>query len=38
MWYRDVQRVCDGVPVVLLGNKAESDARKVRPKHVSKLN
>eukprot|EP00759_Apiculatamorpha_spiralis_P005188 PhF_6_TR13168/c0_g1_i2/m.20767/K07936/RAN; GTP-binding nuclear protein Ran len=34
-WYREVTRVCEGIPVVLCGNKVDIVDRKVKPKHVT---
>ena len=35
-WYRDLVRVCEGIPVVLVGNKIdEGKERKVQPKHIT---
>merc|ERR1712054_264296 len=34
-WYRDLVRVCEGVPVVLCGNKVDEKDRKVKPKQIT---
>ena len=34
-WYRDLVRVCEGIPVVLVGNKIDEKERKVQPKHIT---
>ncbi|KAL7471093.1 hypothetical protein ACHAXS_011392 [Conticribra weissflogii] len=34
-WYKDVIRVCPGIPFVLLGNKADSKDRKVKSNQMS---
>ena len=33
-WYRDIVRVCEGIPMVLCGNKVDEKDRKVTPKHI----
>lgn len=33
-WYKDLVRVCDCIPIVLVGNKADVVDRKVKPKHI----
>ena len=33
-WYKDVCRICKNVPVVLVGNKVESNCRKVETKDI----
>jgi len=33
-WYRDITRICEGIPIVLTGNKVEMKDRKVRPKQI----
>jgi len=33
-WYRDLMRVCDNIPVVLVGNKADVKERAVKPKQI----
>ena len=34
-WYKDVYRICKNVPVVLVGNKVESNCRKVETKDIT---
>jgi len=34
-WYRDINRVCPGVPIVLCGNKVDIKNREVKPKQIS---
>jgi len=34
-WWRDLTRVCEGIPVVLCGNKIEIKDRKVKPKQIT---
>lgn len=34
-WYRDIQRICKNIPVVLCGNKVDKQERAVKPKSVS---
>lgn len=33
-WYRDVTRVCENIPIVLVGSKADAIDRRVKPKQV----
>jgi len=33
-WYRDIVRVCDSIPMVLVGNKVDLDDRKVKEKQI----
>jgi len=33
-WYKDLTRVCEGIPIVLCGNKVDIKDRKVRPGQV----
>jgi GTP-binding nuclear protein Ran len=33
-WHKDLTRVCDNIPIVLIGNKVDSKDRKVKPKDV----
>jgi len=33
-WYKDLTRVCENIPVVLVGNKIDSKDRKVKPKDI----
>eukprot|EP00759_Apiculatamorpha_spiralis_P028299 PhF_6_TR30765/c0_g1_i3/m.45314/K07936/RAN; GTP-binding nuclear protein Ran len=35
LWYRELMRVCDGIPIVLCGNKVDDLDRKIRPKVVT---
>ncbi|KNH05149.1 GTP-binding nuclear protein rtb2 [Perkinsela sp. CCAP 1560/4] len=34
-WYRDITRVCDNIPMVLLGNKVDSIDRQVKAKQIT---
>jgi hypothetical protein len=34
-WYRDVTRVCENIPIVLVGNKIDCVDRKVKPRHIT---
>eukprot|EP00698_Gefionella_okellyi_P017100 TRINITY_DN4959_c0_g1_i1.p2 TRINITY_DN4959_c0_g1~~TRINITY_DN4959_c0_g1_i1.p2 ORF type:complete len:217 (+),score=49.84 TRINITY_DN4959_c0_g1_i1:97-747(+) len=34
-WYRDIERVCGNIPVVLVGNKVDVKDRKVLLKHIT---
>jgi GTP-binding nuclear protein Ran len=34
-WHRDLVRVCDGIPIVLTGNKVDVKDRKVKPKQIT---
>jgi len=34
-WHRDINRVCDGVPICLVGNKCEVKERKVKTKQIN---
>jgi GTP-binding nuclear protein Ran len=34
-WHRDVTRVCEGIPIVLCGNKVEVKDRKVKAKTIT---
>jgi GTP-binding nuclear protein Ran len=34
-WYRDIYRVCDNIPMVLVGNKVDISDRKVKPKTIT---
>jgi len=33
-WHRDLVRVCDGIPIVLCGNKVDVEDRAVKPKQI----
>jgi len=33
-WHKDISRVCDEIPIVLCGNKIDSNERKVKPKDI----
>jgi GTP-binding nuclear protein Ran len=33
-WYKDVTRVCEGIPVVLVGNKVDVKDRKVKARQI----
>lgn len=35
VWYRDLVRVCENVPIVLVGNKADIKNRKVKAKAIT---
>lgn len=34
-WYRDLTRVCENIPIVLVGNKVDIKERKVKAKQVT---
>jgi GTP-binding nuclear protein Ran len=34
MWHKDLTRVCEGIPIVLCGNKIDCKDRKVKPKDI----
>jgi GTP-binding nuclear protein Ran len=34
-WHRDLVRVCDDIPIVLVGNKVDVNDRKVKAKHIT---
>jgi GTP-binding nuclear protein Ran len=34
-WHRDLVRVCEGIPIVLCGNKVDIKDRKVKPKSIN---
>jgi len=34
-WYRDIVRVCEIIPMVLVGNKVDISDRKVKPKMIT---
>ncbi|KAL1228411.1 GTP-binding nuclear protein Ran [Trichinella pseudospiralis] len=34
-WHRDLTRVCENIPIVLVGNKADVKDRKVKAKHIT---
>jgi GTP-binding nuclear protein Ran len=34
-WFRDIMRVCDNIPVVLVGNKVDAKDRKVKAKQIT---
>lgn len=34
VWYRDLVRVCENIPIVLVGNKADVRARKVKARQI----
>merc|ERR1712098_551939 len=34
IWHRDLTRVCENIPIVLVGNKVDVKDRKVKPKHI----
>lgn len=33
-WYKDITRICDGIPLVLVGNKVDEKNRKVKAKQI----
>jgi GTP-binding nuclear protein Ran len=33
-WYKDLVRVCENIPIVLVGNKVDSKERKVKPRDI----
>ena len=35
LWYRDLTRVCDNIPIVLVGNKVDVKERKIRAKQIN---
>ena len=34
-WHRDLTRVCENIPIVLVGNKCDIKERKVKAKHIT---
>lgn len=34
-WYKDLTRVCENIPIVLLGNKSDSKERTVKPQDIT---
>lgn len=34
-WHRDISRVCENIPIVLVGNKVDAQDRKVKPKQIT---
>merc|ERR1711904_674094 len=34
-WYRDLVRVCEGIPIVLCGNKVDIKSRQIKPRQVT---
>jgi GTP-binding nuclear protein Ran len=34
-WYRDITRVCDGIPIVLVGNKVDAPDRQVKARMIT---
>jgi len=34
-WHKDIVRVCDKIPIVLVGNKVDVNERKVKPKQIT---
>ena len=34
-WYKDLVRVCDSIPIVLVGNKVDVKDRKVKAKQIT---
>jgi GTP-binding nuclear protein Ran len=35
MWYRDLSRICENIPTVLVGNKVDAKDRKVKAKQIT---
>lgn len=35
IWYRDLTRVCENIPIVLVGNKVDVQDRQVKPKAIT---
>ena len=35
VWYRDLVRVCENIPIVLVGNKADIKNRKVKARQIT---
>lgn len=35
VWYKDLTRVCENIPIVLCGNKVDCKDRKVKPKQIN---
>lgn len=35
IWHKDLQRVCEAIPIVLCGNKVDCKDRKVKPKDIT---
>jgi GTP-binding nuclear protein Ran len=35
IWHRDIVRVCENIPIVLVGNKVDVMDRKVKPKQIT---
>jgi len=35
IWHKDLQRVCENIPIVLCGNKVDCKDRKVKPKDIT---
>jgi GTP-binding nuclear protein Ran len=33
-WYKDITRVCDNIPIVLVGNKVDVKDRKVKARQI----
>ena len=34
-WYRDIERICGGIPIALVGNKVDSKDRTVKARHIT---
>jgi len=34
-WYKDLTRICDNIPIVLLGNKVDIKERAVKAKQIN---
>lgn len=34
-WYREIVKICENIPIVLLGNKIDNMDRKVKPKMIT---
>ena len=35
MWYKDIRRICESIPIVLVGNKVDQKDRKVKPRYIT---
>ena len=34
-WYKDLTRICDNIPIVLVGNKVDQKDRKVKARQIT---
>lgn len=34
-WYKDLMRICDNIPIVLVGNKVDQKDRKVKARQIT---